>query len=157
MSTVYSQGVIAVYYSFKLITFVSNSSFSGVISTEFCSQAGVDTNLLIIVLNVPAGGEMSYFRPWCERSQKKEGRGKQCHRTAGDPGAQHRQITPHQATKQEAYVSVHGFTYVCVCMCCVWLNEHRERKSGEKAIEADEVALGVDEVPSLWWPVEAWV
>lgn len=51
---------------------------------------GVETNLLIIVLNVPVGGEMSYFKPWCERRQKKEERQEQYLRTTGDPGAQHR-------------------------------------------------------------------
>lgn len=39
--------------------------------TEAFSQTGVETNLLIIVLNVPVGGEMSYFRPQRERSRKK--------------------------------------------------------------------------------------
>lgn len=38
--------------------------------TEACSLTGVETNLLIIVLNVPVGGKMSYFRPQCEGSRK---------------------------------------------------------------------------------------
>lgn len=40
--------------------------------TEAFSQTGVETNLLIIVLNVPVGGEMSYFRPQRERSTSEQ-------------------------------------------------------------------------------------
>lgn len=82
---------------------LSKGSSSVTIPTLACSQTVVETNLLIIVANVPLGGEMSYFRPWCERSRKTGGgRRKQYLGTAGAPGARLRRITPHQATKQGA-------------------------------------------------------
>lgn len=39
------------------------------------------------------------------------------------------------------------------------VNKHKDGKRGERERESEaaEVVLGVDEVPSLWWPGEAWV
>lgn len=102
------------------------------IPTEPCSQTRVETNLLIMVLNVPVGGEMSYFRPWCERKRKKEKRRKQYPRTTGDLGAQHRWITPHQATKTGAMcVCMSLWLYVCLCAVCEWRSTQREKEKRE--------------------------
>lgn len=96
---------------------------------EVCSKTGVETNLLIMLLNVPVGGEMSYFRPRRERSRKKEGRGKQYLRTAGHSGAQRRRITPHRATER-------GAMCACAPSCPrAVVNKYKERHRGKRERE----------------------
>lgn len=44
------------------------------------------------------------------------------------------------------------------CGVCVSEGVQREKKrKRESDKEVSEVVLGVDEVPPLWWPGEAWV
>lgn len=92
-------------------------------ATEPCSRTGVETNLLITVLNVPVGGEMSYFRPWCERSRKEEKRKEtipQNNRRSRCP-AQMNSASPSNRAGSDVCVR----TSLCISgFACV--NEHKE-------------------------------
>lgn len=62
-----------------------------------CLKTRAETNLLIVGLNVPVGGGMSYFSLHVAETETEEERRKQYLGTAGYSGAKHRRVTLHQA------------------------------------------------------------